>query len=359
MSTGLMKNLAAPLLVAAAVVDGVQMQPAGFVIAVLVFFVRDPRAALISLIAIPLSLSGALLVLWLSGGTLNTLFLAGLVIALGEVVDDAIIDVENIHRRLSALPARPTLKAAMRVVLSASLEVRSAIIFASLIVLVFMLILAAVPQLFATHDPADTNAGARLQNYYLGPKDTFLCPTTVEDSVISGKRVVEGSITEPFGTDQLQRDVFSRTIYGARWAIYIGLISVAISSFLSLAIGVSCGHFGGKYDATVQRFVDAIMALPALVVLLALPQMIGKWDIDGPLPLDQARITFFKLALVLGILGGAGGSRVIRSAVIGVRSAQYLEAARVIGKKSKEIAEILGFEGRAELIHRDDMALER
>ena len=203
--------------------------------------------------------------------------------------------------------------------------------FISLVILLFMFVLAAVPSLFATHDPADTSAGARLQNYCLGPKDTFLCPTTVEDSVISGKRVVEGSITEPFGTDQLQRDVYSRAIYGARWAIYIGLISVAISSALSLAIGVSCGYFGGKYDAAVQRFVDAIMALPALVVLLALPQMIGKWDIDGPLPLDHARITFFKLAPVLGILGGAGGSRVIRSAVIGVRSAQYLEAARVIG----------------------------
>jgi len=209
--------------------------------------------------------------------------------------------------------------------------------FISLLILLFLLVLALFPQLFATHGPADTDAGARLQNYCLGPKDTFFCPTTVENSVISGTRVVEGSITEPFGTDQLQRDVFSRTIYGARWAMYIGLVAVTISSVLSLAIGVSCGYFGGKYDTTVQRFVDAIMALPALVVLLALPQMIGQWDIDGPLPFDAPRITFFKLAMVLGILGGAGGSRVIRSAVIGVRSAQYLEAARVIGCRDRRI----------------------
>ena len=209
--------------------------------------------------------------------------------------------------------------------------------FVSLLVLLFLVVLAIAPQLFATHGPADTNAGARLQNYCLGPRNTFLCPTTVEDSAISGKRVVEGSLSEPFGTDQLQRDVFSRTIYGARWAIYIGLIAVTISSLLSLAIGVTCGYFGGKYDATAQRFVDAIMALPALVVLLALPQMIGSWDIDGPFWLDKPSITFFKLALVLGILGGAGGSRVIRSAVIGVRSAQYLEAARVIGCRDSRI----------------------
>ncbi len=209
--------------------------------------------------------------------------------------------------------------------------------FASLVILVVLFVLAVVPQLFATHDPADTNAGPRLQNYCLGPKDTVFCPTSVETSVISGNRTVAGSWSQPLGTDQLQRDVFSRAIYGARWAMYIGFIAVSISSVISLAIGVSCGYFSGKYDAIVQRFVDAIMALPALVVLLALPQMIGHWDIDGPLPLDEPRITFFKLALVLGILGGAGGSRVIRAAVIGVRSAQYLEAARVIGCRDTRI----------------------
>ncbi|MEO8539133.1 MAG: ABC transporter permease [bacterium] len=203
--------------------------------------------------------------------------------------------------------------------------------FISLLILVFMFTVAAFPQVFATHDPADTNAGPRLQNFCFGPTDTFLCPTSVENSIISGNRVVKGSIGEPFGTDELQRDVYSRLVYGARYAAYIGLIAVTISSLLSLAIGVSCGYFGGIYDTVVQRFVDAIMALPALVVLLALPQMIGKWDMDGPLPFDEPRISFFKLAVVLGILGGAGGSRVIRASVLGVRSAQFLEAARVIG----------------------------
>ena len=203
--------------------------------------------------------------------------------------------------------------------------------FISLCILVFMLIVALVPQVFAMHDPAETGVGERLQNYCLGPKDTFLCPTKYERSQIAGDRVVEGSLSSPLGTDQLQRDVLSRLVYGARWALYIGLIAVTISSSLSLFLGVTCGYFGGKYDAVVQRFVDALMALPALVVLLALPQMIGRWDLDGPLPLDEGSITFFKLALVLGILGGAGGSRVIRSSVIGVRASQYLEAARVIG----------------------------
>lgn len=114
-----------------------------FVVAVLFLFLWNTRTALISVLAIPLSLLAAAFVLTLLGRTIDTMVIAGLVIALGEVVDDAIIDVENIHRRLRALPEPPDLRTAMRVVLDASLEVRSAIVFASLIVL-----LVFVPILF-------------------------------------------------------------------------------------------------------------------------------------------------------------------------------------------------------------------
>ncbi|MBL9008249.1 MAG: efflux RND transporter permease subunit [Myxococcales bacterium] len=103
------------------------------VVAVLLFFLRDLRAAIISLIAIPLSLTAAVVLLWLRGGTLNTLFLAGLVIALGEVVDDAVIDVENIRRRLRTACA-DTSASPLTIVLAASLEVRSAVVFSTLIV---------------------------------------------------------------------------------------------------------------------------------------------------------------------------------------------------------------------------------
>jgi Cu/Ag efflux pump CusA len=114
-----------------------------FVIAVLFLFLWNARTALISVLAIPLSLLAAAFVLTALGRTIDTMVIAGLVIALGEVVDDAIIDVENIHRRLRELPTRPDLETAIRVVLEASLEVRSAIVFASLIVL-----LVFVPILF-------------------------------------------------------------------------------------------------------------------------------------------------------------------------------------------------------------------
>src|SRR6516165_2396380 len=113
------------------------------VVIILVSFLFDWRTALISLTAIPLSLIAATLVITAAGATLNTMVIAGLVIAMGEVVDDAIIDVENIVRRLrlNRLLAHP--RSAFRVVLDASLEVRSAVVYASLIV-----ILVFVPVFF-------------------------------------------------------------------------------------------------------------------------------------------------------------------------------------------------------------------
>ena len=109
------------------------------VVVVLVIFFFEWRAALISLVTIPLSLIAAALVLHWRGGTINTMVLAGLVIAVGVVVDDAIIDVENIARRLRLNRAAGNPLSPFRIVLDASLEVRSAIVIASLIVsLVFV-----------------------------------------------------------------------------------------------------------------------------------------------------------------------------------------------------------------------------
>ncbi len=113
------------------------------VILVLLVFLYDWRCALISAMAIPLSLIAAIMVLYWRGGTVNTMVLAGLVIALGEVVDDAIIDVENIMRRLrlNATAANP--QSAFQVVLAASMEVRSAVVYATIIV-----VLAFLPVFF-------------------------------------------------------------------------------------------------------------------------------------------------------------------------------------------------------------------
>lgn len=112
------------------------------VIAVLFLFLFNVRTAFISATAIPLSLLTAVIVLNYFGVSLNTMTLGGLAIALGEVVDDAIVDVENIFRRLRENQALAKPLSAERVVLKASLEVRSAVVFATFIVaLVFLPVL--------------------------------------------------------------------------------------------------------------------------------------------------------------------------------------------------------------------------
>ncbi|MCG5076709.1 efflux RND transporter permease subunit [Paraburkholderia tagetis] len=109
------------------------------VIAVLFLFLLNVRTAVISAVAIPLSLLVAIIVLSAFGVSLNTMTLGGLAIALGEVVDDAIIDVENIYRRLRENRTRCEPLPAFRVVLRASLEVRSAVVFATFIVMLIFL----------------------------------------------------------------------------------------------------------------------------------------------------------------------------------------------------------------------------
>ena len=109
------------------------------VVVILVAFLYDWRTALISLTAIPLSLVAAVVILTALGYTLNTMVIAGLVIALGEVVDDAIIDVENIVRRLRLNRAAGDPVSAFQVVVDASLEVRSAVVYATMIVVIVFL----------------------------------------------------------------------------------------------------------------------------------------------------------------------------------------------------------------------------
>lgn len=109
------------------------------VMVILMLFLRNKRAAFISICAIPLSLITAVLVLTLFNIGINTMVIAGLVIALGEVVDDAIIDVENIIRRLKLNQLLAIPKSKLKVIVNASLEVRSSVVYATMIVMVVFL----------------------------------------------------------------------------------------------------------------------------------------------------------------------------------------------------------------------------
>ena len=122
------------------------------------------------------------------------------------------------------------------------------------------------------------------------------------------------------GTDQLGRDFLSRIIIGARLSIFVGLSATAVNVVVAVLIGGTSGFFGGKLDLVMQRFVDAWIAFPGLLILLTI------MSIAGPgIP---------QIILVLGIAGGIGASRVVRSAVIGIKENDYFLAARAIGSRS-------------------------
>ena len=130
-------------------------------------------------------------------------------------------------------------------------------------------------------------------------------------------RLTGSSAAYPLGTDHLGRDLFSRVIYGARLSLTVGLAATALNVVVAVVIGGTSGFFGGKLDLVVQRFVDAWMAIPGLLLLLTIMSIVGRG--------------LLQLILVLGISGGIGGSRLVRSAVIDIKENAYFQAAEVIG----------------------------
>jgi len=125
------------------------------------------------------------------------------------------------------------------------------------------------------------------------------------------------------GTDEIGRDLLSRIIFGARVSVVVGLAATTLATLVALFIGMVCGYIGGKFDLIVQRFVDAVMCMPFLILLIVIIAMIGP----GMWP----------LTITLGLLWGVGGSRVMRSAVIAVKENVYVQAAVAIGCPTSRI----------------------
>ncbi len=125
------------------------------------------------------------------------------------------------------------------------------------------------------------------------------------------------SIRYILGTDHAGRDFLSRLIQGARLSLAVGLAATALNVVVAVVIGGSTGFFGGKFDLVMQRFVDAWMAFPGLLLLLTIMSIVGRG-----LP---------QIIVVLGVTGGIVSSRIVRSAVIGVKENVYFQAAMAIG----------------------------
>jgi peptide/nickel transport system permease protein len=126
-----------------------------------------------------------------------------------------------------------------------------------------------------------------------------------------------------FGSDRLGRDLFSRTMYGTRISMSIGLLGVAISLVLGIFFGGLSGYYGGGVDMAIQRLVEFILSMPTIPIWLALAAALPK---DWPMELR-----YFCITTIISLTGWTSLARVIRGRFLALREEDYVVAARLDG----------------------------
>lgn len=131
------------------------------------------------------------------------------------------------------------------------------------------------------------------------------------------------------GADRLGRDVLSRVAHGALLSLTVGLIGVAVSFSIGLALGGMAGYFGGWVDSLTMRAIEIIRSLPELPIWLALSAAIpATW---GPISV------FFVISIILGLLDWPGLARAVRSKFLALREEDYVKAAELMGARPTRI----------------------
>ena len=129
-------------------------------------------------------------------------------------------------------------------------------------------------------------------------------------------RFTKPSLDHLFGCDELGRDIMARVLYGARYTLSIGFVSVMISASFGVILGAAAGFFGKKTDAIIMRILDVFQAFPQMLLAIALSAVLGTG-------LD-------KCILALGISGIPGFARMMRANILTIRNLEYVEAATSI-----------------------------
>ena len=138
------------------------------------------------------------------------------------------------------------------------------------------------------------------------------------------RRSLEGpSWTHLMGTDQLGRDILSRTIYGARVSVSVGLVAVAVAAAVALPIGLLAGYFGRAVDSLLMRFVDTWLSFPPLILILAIVAVAGSSAANVMLAIGLASFPVF--------------ARLLRALTLASKAQEFVAAARALGASDARI----------------------
>ena len=132
------------------------------------------------------------------------------------------------------------------------------------------------------------------------------------------------SVAHPFGTDDIGRDVLARTIWGSRASLLAGLVSVMLALAVGVPLGLVSGYVGGALDATVMRLIDAMLAIPFLILAIALAAFLGPSLTNAMIAIGITQMPIF--------------ARMTRGQVLQVKHEDYIEAARAVGNPHWRIA---------------------
>ena len=131
------------------------------------------------------------------------------------------------------------------------------------------------------------------------------------------------SLTHPFGTDDIGRDILLRTIFGGRVSLRIGLLAALLSMAIGVSIGALAGYRGGWLDNVLMRFTDALLSIPTLFILIVLAQVFGR------------SITI--VTIVIGALSWMPVCRIVRANVLSLKEREFAMAARALGSRDSRI----------------------
>ncbi len=131
------------------------------------------------------------------------------------------------------------------------------------------------------------------------------------------------SADHPLGVDPLGRDELSRILYGARYSLLIGVVSVLVGLSIGMVLGAIAGFVGGKVDTVIMRVMDIMLAIPGLLFAIGLVALLGQG--------------LWQIMLAVGIVNVPIFTRLMRGAVLGQRDNDYVLAARTVGVPRRQI----------------------